>query len=114
MGTVDGRYEEGGRPALPRAQAQIPSNGQAQESISALAASAHISTSECLRCFRTLAGSTPMRYVGEVRLSKARELLTVAEVAARCGYQNPGHFARMFKRNWSVTPMAFHKRGRAP
>ncbi|RRF89352.1 MAG: helix-turn-helix domain-containing protein [Coriobacteriaceae bacterium] len=68
-------------------------------SVSALAASARVSASECLRCFRTLAGSTPMRYVGVVRPPRACELLTstdlmAAEVAARCGYRDPGHFAR--------------------
>jgi AraC-like DNA-binding protein len=44
-----------------------------------------------------------MRYVGEARLSKACELLTgtdltVTEVAARCGYRDPGYFARQFRK----------------
>lgn len=81
-----------------------------------IAASAHISTSECLRCFRTLTGSTPMRYVGEVRLSKACELLTgtdltVTEVAARCGYRDPGYFARQFRKGRGMTPVQFRNGG---
>lgn len=74
-----------------------------------IANSAHISTSECLRCFRTLAESTPMQYVTQTRLAKSTELLrstdlTVTEIAQMCGYQDPSYFTRMFKKHKGTTP----------
>jgi transcriptional regulator GlxA family with amidase domain len=56
----------------------------------------------------------------ELRLARAREMLSntqlfdlpVAEVAARCGFADPSHFARRFRRRFGQSPLQF--RGSAP
>jgi AraC-like DNA-binding protein/mannose-6-phosphate isomerase-like protein (cupin superfamily) len=83
--------------------------------LSDIAESAHISVSESLRCFRARTSSSPMQYVSEMRLSKSRELLAktdlkVTEVAARCGYADPGYFARIFKKAQGMTPVQYRRK----
>lgn len=51
----------------------------------------------------------------ELRLARAREMLRdahlldlpVAEVAARCGFADPSHFARRFRRRFGQSPLQF-------
>jgi AraC-like DNA-binding protein len=51
----------------------------------------------------------------ELRLSRAHEMLSdahlldlpVAEVAARCGFADPSHFARRFRRRFGQSPLQF-------
>jgi AraC-like DNA-binding protein len=59
--------------------------------------------------FRELVGTTPMRYITDWRMQKARELLettdyTLAYVAERVGYQSEAAFARAFQRAFGRTP----------
>ena len=77
-----------------------------------LAAVAHLSPFHFLRMFRQSVGTTPYRYVVEVRMRRAAEMLQrtdhpVAQVAAACGYQSPGHFAAVFRRHFGTSPASF-------
>lgn len=67
-----------------------------------IAQSAAISESECLRCFRSVMGTTPMRYLRQFRVQRAAELLEtteekIADVGAACGFQEMSYFARAFR-----------------
>lgn len=67
-----------------------------------IAQSAAVSESECLRCFRSMTGTTPMQYVRQFRVQRAAELLEstaekVADVGAACGFQEMSYFARTFR-----------------
>lgn len=80
-----------------------------------IAASAAISESECLRCFRATIGTTPIRYVRQYRLQKAVLLLTttrmrVADIAAVCGYPDVSYFTKIFRETKGCTPAVFRKR----
>lgn len=63
------------------------------------------------------AGTTFIEQLMQSRLIRARELLAdprlrdvpVIEVAARCGFTDPSHFARRFKRQFGVAPLAFRR-----
>jgi AraC-like DNA-binding protein len=56
----------------------------------------------------------------ELRLARAREMLSdahlsdlpVAEVAARCGFADPSHFARRFRRQFGQSPLQFRTANR--
>lgn len=81
--------------------------GHCAEHITAadIARSASISESECLRCFRSVLGVTPMSYVRQLRLQRAAELLSgtnekISEIAAACGFEDTSYFSRAF-RQWS-------------
>jgi AraC-like DNA-binding protein len=80
-------------------------------SLDSLAALAHASRSVFARRFADVVGVTPKRYTTRVRMHRARELLrnealTVAEVAARFGYESEAAFSRAFKRVIGVSPGA--------
>ena len=75
----------------------------AQElTIAQIAASASISESECLRCFRSTIGTTPIQYLRQFRVQKAAELLAdttlrVGDIGAQCGFQEMSYFAKTFR-----------------
>lgn len=80
-----------------------------------IAQSAAVSESECLRCFRAMLNTTPIQYVKQLRLHRAAELLlstreSVAEIAARCGFQDPSYFTRSFREVYRRTPSEYRER----
>src|SRR5262245_37904844 len=61
------------------------------------------------RCFKTSMGLAPHQYVIARRMELAKRLvlttkLTIAEIAWAIGYQNIGHFRRLFSAHIGVTP----------
>lgn len=61
------------------------------------------------RGFQELFGITPLAYLTQQRMHRARQLLqqgqwTVAEVARTVGYGHLGHFTTAFKRQFGITP----------
>lgn len=83
-----------------------------------IAQSANLSANECLRCFRSMIGSTPIRYVKQVRIQKAAELLTstdrkISDIGGACGFQEMSYFAKSFRELKGCTPGDFRKSGKA-
>ena len=77
-----------------------------------LAESAHVSKSECLRCFRVSLQTTPYRYLMDFRLSKATKLLTEAdlsvnEIASCTGFHGQSYFGRCFREKKNCTPREY-------
>lgn len=86
--------------------------------LSGIAASAHVGKSECLRCFRTALGTTPLQYVKEYRLAQAASLLRstdlpIAEAAAQCGFSDPSHFSQCFREKTGLSPRAYRNSHRS-
>lgn len=66
------------------------------------------------RLFKECTGMTPYRYLLDIRLGKAKELLrstdhSIEDVAKQCGFVNAGHFAVAFKRATNLSPSEFRK-----
>ena len=64
-------------------------------------------------------GTTPMRYLRQVRLDRAREDLaqahgTVADIAYYWGFTNPGRFARAYRGRFGELPAETLEAGRTP
>ncbi len=83
-----------------------------------IALSAAVSESECLRCFRSMIGSTPIQYVKQVRIQKAAELLAstrqnISDIGARCGFQEMSYFAKTFRELKGCTPSAYRRRAQS-
>lgn len=81
-----------------------------------IAASANISKSAALRCFRSEMQTSPVGYLNNFRLNRAKELLltshsTVSEIAVSVGFDNVGYFDRVFRRTFGLTPKQFAKQG---
>lgn len=85
--------------------------------VAAIARSAAVSESECLRCFRSVIGVTPIQYVKHLRVERAAALLAgteerVADIAGRCGFGEMSYFARTFRELKGCTPSAYRRQRR--
>lgn len=83
-------------------------------SAAAIAGSALISESECLRCFHSTIGTSPIQYLREFRVQKAAELLagtrlSTAEVGARCGFSDASYFTKTFRLLRGCTPSEYRR-----
>lgn len=83
-----------------------------------LAASAGLSLSRFGRLFRDATGQTPVAYLRDLRMRRARILLErtslrVAEVMAQVGVSDPSHFTRDFRRMHGVSPRELRQQLRA-
>ena len=78
-----------------------------------IAASAGIGVSTCLRLFRTVLGTTPVRYLIQHRLERAAEELrrpnnrTIAQIAYACGFSDASYFNRCFRKEYGMTPSEY-------
>jgi AraC family transcriptional regulator len=73
---------------------------------------AHLSPYQFARLFKTSTGLPPHQYVIARRIDRAKRLLreddlSLAQVAARVGFWDQGHFTHHFKRLVGVTPKRF-------
>ena len=76
-------------------------------SLGSLAESAHVSKSECLRCFKVSMQTTPLKYLMEYRLQKAAELLATTDEAIGTIAMNAG-FSRAILENVSGKKPGIH------
>ena len=86
--------------------------------VAEIAGSAAVSESECLRCFRSMIGATPMQYVRQLRVQRAAELLAstgerIADIGAACGFQETSYFARTFRALKGCTPSQYRAKKRS-
>jgi transcriptional regulator GlxA family with amidase domain len=80
-------------------------------SITALAAHVNLSPSRFRQLFVAQTGCAPAQYLQRVRLRRARLLLertflTVKEVMALVGYNDPSHFSKHFRAYHGLPPSA--------
>lgn len=80
-----------------------------------IAAELGISARQLERLFGKYLNTSPRKYFMEMRLDRARHLLlqtemSVIDVAFACGFESPGHFSRVYRTAFGVTPMM--QRGR--
>jgi AraC-like DNA-binding protein len=93
------------------AEAFIEANWHRPLQIEDLSAVSGVSARTLFKAFREVRGTTPMAFLKMVRLRRARELLasgdpacSVTAVAFRCGFGNPGHFARYYREVFGELP----------
>ncbi len=79
-----------------------------------LSAAAEVHKGHFARLFKKTVGETPMRFLSNLRIQKAKELLrntqsphTLEEIARQCGFANKSHFSNEFRRQTGVTPGTF-------
>lgn len=87
-------------------------------SLAEIARTVHVSPEHFHRLFRAQFHTTPFEYLLGRRLAHARSLLaegklTVKEVAAACGYDDPYYFSRLFRQRHGCAPRDV-RQGKAP
>lgn len=87
-------------------------------SLNDIAAHVNFSPSHLSMVFSQETGKTLIRYITDVRMSKAKELLRCtskrsSEIGALTGYQDPHYFSYLFKKTQGITPTDF-RNGKEP
>lgn len=64
------------------------------------------------REFKEIYNSTPLKWIRNRRLDKARELLlhtplSITEICFSSGFENPAHFSKVFKERYGVSPSKY-------
>lgn len=80
-----------------------------------IADAAAISESECLRCFKSTIGTTPIQYLRQYRIQQATILLAttqlrISDIAAACGFQDLSYFTKTFRESKGSVPSEFRKK----
>lgn len=81
-------------------------------SIEEIASAAHISKSECLRCFRRFIQDSPYQYLMKYRLHVSAVMLktsklSVTEIAFESGFHCVSSYIRYFKKQYQKTPYEY-------
>lgn len=82
--------------------------------LSMIAEAAMISESECLRCFRSIIGMSPIQYLKQFRIERACELIistneTIGKIGSLCGFQDTSYFVKIFRQEKNCTPLEYRK-----
>lgn len=98
-----------------RARHLMTEHPERPHTTASLAKDIGLSDRQLRRRFRHVYGKTPRRYLVEVRLQRAEELLRttdlgIEQIAQAVGYQNVAAFDRTFKRAFGVTPSELRDR----
>lgn len=69
------------------------------------------------RLFTQQYGITPKQYIIDIRIQKAKQLLSdgilkISAVSEKCGFSNQYHFCRMFKEKTGMTPSEYIKQNK--
>ena len=75
----------------------------------------HLSPNYFHTLFHRTCGTTPLEYLTEARMAKARRLLLttakpISEIAADCGFATYNYFGSRFKKTFGMTPAAYRKK----
>jgi transcriptional regulator GlxA family with amidase domain len=104
---------------VQRAVAFIEKRAQENIGVADIAAAACVTVRAVQLAFRRHLGTTPMRYLRQVRLGRAHEQLltadpartTVTRVAADWGFANPGRFTSYYRAAYGIPPrQTLHQR----
>lgn len=105
---------EGGLPKYKLKQALEYMNVHLSENLSlaTLADELQISQYHFCRLFKQSTGTTPHAYLIQQRVERSKQLLkqkegTVNDIAIACGFANPSHFAKHFRRYTGISPKQF-------
>ena len=80
----------------------------------ALALAVGLSVSHFNRLFREWTGFAPVEYQRRQRVARARELLgnarlSIKEISAQCGFDDPYHFSRVFRQVDGLSPSQYRE-----
>jgi AraC-like DNA-binding protein len=79
-----------------------------------MARSVNLSESHLQQLFKSVVGMSPIQYLQDLRLEKARELLEnsflqIREIGFRVGMSDQSHFIHDFKGKYGMTPSEYRR-----
>ena len=86
--------------------------GDSDVTIDDIASAAAVSRSGLHRKVKHLLGTSPMEFLREARIRKAKQMLAesnkpITEVAYQCGFSDPKYFSKCFKASTGQTPTEY-------
>ena len=106
-----------GANSIGRAVEQLRGHLGGHLSVSELAAFAGLSRAHFTRKFARAVGVSPGRFAQTERLRRALGLLianpnlTVKQISGMSGFDDPNYFAKVFRKQFSISPTEFRQRG---
>lgn len=94
---------------------KIETNYKSDISLESLAQAAYMSKRTFIRYFKSVFDMSPIKYLNQVRISKAEEMLrnsnmSISEIALEAGFVDSNYFSRQFKKYKYMTPRQFRER----
>jgi len=113
----DSKGEEGDSSTHKLAErtiAYLQRNYRADVTNESLAQALHFHPNYVVRCMKSRYGRTPMEYLHDYRLERAKRLLIttgwpIARIAEETGFRYAPYFTACFKRSVGLTPLRFRK-----
>lgn len=107
---VERKYQE--NQGLKRAIEYINDESCADYSLDQAASLANLSRYHFIRVFKAFTGKTPYDYMMEIKIEKAKKMLSfssrnITEIACSCGFNNPSHFSSVFKKRTGLSPKQY-------
>ena len=95
-----------------RCRQHIDQNFRNIGNIGQIAAECHLDQSYLCRLFQRYANETPLQLLVRLKMARAADLLSthqllIKQVAEECGFADPYHFSRVFKRVYGIPPETF-------
>jgi two-component system response regulator YesN len=109
---IKGKREEKSNTVIETAQAYIQENYARDISLDDVSKAVNISPYYFSKIFKEGTGEGFVEYLTNIRIEKAKELLSTTEYSMReicsmCGYSDPNYFSRSFKKKIGVTPTEY-------
>ncbi len=107
----------GGDERVDRAVAYLLKHFAENPDAAALARECHLSVSRFAHLFRETTGTSPLRYLENLRIWRAQEMLigtsrSIKEISQSVGFADPLYFSKAFRRKAGVGPRDFRKQSR--
>lgn len=107
--------ENQGHVIVERARRWLNTKLDQEWNMAGLARHCHCSPRTLLRRFQEALGISPIQYVQQLRVERAKALLettqlSLADITARCGYEDISSFSNLFKRWAQLTPKEYRQR----
>lgn len=82
--------------------------------LTAIAAELGLSPAYFCRLFKRSIDITPHQYILQQRVERSKQLLSqkdirIVDIANQCGFANPSHFARCFRKMTGISPQQFRE-----
>jgi AraC family transcriptional regulator len=103
-----------GKTTLGRVISYLHDNLRRDITLAELATLSGLSVAHFCRAFRESTGFPPHRYLLDLRIEKAKGMLAkthdpISVIATEVGYDDPSYFARLFRKQVGIAPMAYRQ-----
>ncbi|MGH1469889.1 MAG: GlxA family transcriptional regulator [Cellvibrionaceae bacterium] len=118
MRYFEGSTDQHSDETILQTQVWLQDNYSSEIQFATLAEHFDLSVRSFNRRFKLATGKTPLKYLQDIRIGIARDLLqttnlSISEIAYRVGYHDLGHFSSLFKKTFNATPHDYRKTVRA-